>query len=390
MQWLHELMVSLSIFPTQELTQEFIRAVETKDKTQIYQSLDKATNLNATNEYGSTLFHLLATKGNTPDINELFSLLVSYNKSHDHSFNKNALNNSHETPLHLACLFDDFNKIEILCSAQADINILNNDGQFPDTDFITDLLTITRQQIHCFKNVILKHPGYDIKKRMLNTKADQFFHHICHQVPDFVDLMVEKLSDDLCTFITPYKWTILHRAAECNNSSFLKKILTQNPYLINNFTPNTIVHVACFYRRHNLVKNLLALGADPQDISEDHKTMFYLQASLENKIITITHNRKLLADCLYDIEKNENSAYIIATIKQLMITMSFLLPDKNGNIALHHAIKYLPKNLTLSILAAQPLALSITNKQGITPVHLMANNKNYYEDLKILCAGNEK
>ncbi len=197
----------------------------------------------------------------------------------------------------------------------------------------------SKKGLACFKKNFFEKPHYDIRKRFV-FKGNYVLHNFCKIDPNLVKRISQAFSpNEFVPQKIPYS-TILHRAAQYDNAHFLKEFLARAPHLINFLTLEncTILHIACNYGNYTLAENLLTMGADPEIINETKlpSILSVLNFSrgfigqLEYKIDAMVNNRQLLAEQLQgleDVQKKSLSFEDFKSVKKLMISLSFLLPD---------------------------------------------------------------
>ncbi|ORX86697.1 ankyrin [Anaeromyces robustus] len=332
---------------------DLFRFIKEKNLEKIKNILDTHKNLINIKNMESNTPLMVASEFQTSDT-KLIDLLIKYNPD------KNIINNTGLTALHIASLFDNYEIIPKLIT-ERNIDIKDVNGNTPL------MLTAIKRNYECAKKLLSS--NYKINVNSVDKYGDTPLIQTMNKIlivvddlvkdlsknsnddlPKFVDLLIEKGADKNKT--NKNNDTALHAACKNNIHEIIPKLITDKNINMKNKNGYTPLMIAIFKRNYECIKSLLSskYNLDINMIDKNGNTPL---------MMTIMEYEDLSEFMDLFIEKGANKDLV----------------NKNNDTALHIACKNNLNEVIPKLITEKNI--NMKNKDGYTPLMIAINERNY-------------
>ncbi|XP_054762960.2 transient receptor potential cation channel subfamily A member 1-like [Lytechinus pictus] len=294
-----------------------------KRRTEVIQRLlDNGVDVNVRKKNGMTPIHIAAMNGATTTVMQLI----------ENGADIDMKDNEGMTPLHRATVYNRVETMAVLIHEGALVDDIDNNsftpllcaawkGHTPAGEllltrgaqvFVFDVhnkspLHWAAEMDHpSFLEFILKHGGYGLLN--LTDHYDQTPLHYAAEAGnvDMIKLLLKYEAQGEVRDVLGK--SPVHIAAQAGYVACVEELLDHIPMLLNDDDGDgmTPLLTSCFFGRHDLVRQLLKMGADITNVNDEHRTALMLAAvnnHVETMSILIEHNCDIHA-----IDKDKNNA----------------------------------------------------------------------------------
>ncbi len=279
--------------------------------------IDNGANVNAQEKSGYTPLHFAAGKG----FNDVISVLVKSGAD----INKPAADNS--TPLHFSAECDQTGSVNLLVKLSANVNAQESSGK-------RVLHIISKSKSDSTETVfLLIKAGADVNA--LDTEENTALHYSLAAKSGPNSKMLLASGADV-KIKNKKKETSLHAGASLIDAGVSKMLLNSEIMNSKDESGITPLQTAAEYNNMDILKPLLALGADPNLADNTGKTPLHKAAKKGNKEIL-----KELLDFKADLEAKDNSGFTalhFAASNDEADSLGFLLKSGIKNINLKDSL----------------------------------------------------